>query len=104
MITFPRWFWVFVLALGTVFSAHAEITFEGGDGTSIENAVIIKGASEMTGVRAEYEYLARHFPGYTKGKQSLLKQDGRIYDLLEFTVRDQKKAIYFDITDFFGKF
>ncbi|MEA3212196.1 MAG: hypothetical protein QOE70_5253 [Chthoniobacter sp.] len=80
------------------------ISFAGGDGSSLEKAVIIKGATtEETGVRAEYEYLAQHYPGYKRGSQSLLNSKGRAFDAIEFTTADGRtKTIYFDITAFFG--
>jgi hypothetical protein len=80
------------------------ITFAGGDGSSIEKAIIVKGATEETGVHAEYEYLQKKFPGYKRGMQALQNVKGRAYDMLEFTTADGKKrTIYFDITEFFGK-
>lgn len=80
------------------------VTFEGGDGSSIAKAVVIKGANEQTGVEAEYAWLAKHFPGYKMGKQALTSENGKSYDVMDFTTADGKKmTIYFDITDFFGK-
>ena len=80
------------------------ITYTGGDGSSLEKAVVIKGGTEETGVHAEYEYLDKHFPGYKRGGQSLQHVSGKAYDVLEFTTANGKpKTIYFDISDFFGK-
>lgn len=85
-------------------TAPAHITFAGGDGSTVEKAVIIKGATEMTGVHAEYEWLAKHFPGAKPGEQALISNQGRSYDLLHFKTPDGKShEAYFDITDFFGK-
>ena len=84
--------------------ANPQITYAGGDGSSLEKAIIIKGATEATGVHAEYEYLAKHYPGYKRGRQSLSSNKGRAYDVLEFTTADGRKmVIFFDITEFFGK-
>ena len=89
----------------TLLAKPPGVSYGGGDGSSLEKAIIIKGAtSEETGVRAEYDYLASHYPGYKRGNQGLLNSKGRAYDKIEFTTADgKKKAIYFDITAFFGK-
>jgi len=85
--------------------AKNPIAFSGGDGSTLEKAVIIKGATEATGVDAEYAYLQKHFPGCRTGSQSLQNVKGKAYDVLEFTPTGGKKqTIYFDITAFFGKF
>ncbi len=93
-----------LLALPLAFGKPPAITYAGGDGSSIEKAVVINGATEETGVHAEYEYLARQHPGYKRGGQSLQSHNGKAYDVLEFTTADGKKStIYFDISAFFGK-
>ena len=90
---------------------HAEgpltiLMFQGGDGLSLENAIIILGAtSESAGVDAEHRYLARHFPGSAVVQQALLHQAGKVFDRLEIrTATNASTIVYFDITDFFGKF
>ncbi|MEZ0257244.1 MAG: hypothetical protein ACAI37_18325 [Chthoniobacter sp.] len=86
-------------------AAPSKVSYSGGDGSSFAKAVVIHGATEQTGVDAEYGYLAKHYPGSRSGKQSLTAHGGRHFDLLEFTTADGKKRqIYFDITEFFGKF
>jgi len=83
----------------------ARISYEGGDGSSFEKAVIIKGATEETGVHEEYEWVAKHYPDYKRRKQSLSSQNGKRYDVLGITTKDGKDLdVYFDISDFFGKF
>jgi hypothetical protein len=81
------------------------ISYAGGDGSSLEKAIIINGAtSEETGVRAEYDYIGKHYPGYKRGNQGLLNSKGKAFDMIEFTTAGGKKmAIYFDITAFLGK-
>ncbi len=81
----------------------AEVTLAGGDGSSFEKAILVQGATEATGVPAEYAYLRKHYPGYVFTKQSLLNQNGRIYDALDFTWDGKPHRVYFDITEFFGK-
>ena len=90
--------------MGGEMVAAPPISYAGGDGSSIEKAVIIKGGDEESGVQAEYTYLARHFPGYKMGQQSVSSKGKHSYDTLEFTTaKGEKKTIYFDITAFFGK-
>ena len=80
------------------------VSFAGGDGSSVEQAVIVNGATEQTGVDAEYAWIAQRYPGYRKDSQTLRGADGKHYDVLEFTTSSgEKKRVYFDITDFFGK-
>lgn len=74
------------------------------DGSSMASAVIIQAPDESTGVAAEYQWIADRFPGYTRGGQALLNQDGRFYDALDITTASgEHKKFYFDITNFFGK-
>ncbi|MEY2606522.1 MAG: hypothetical protein QOH31_4344 [Verrucomicrobiota bacterium] len=82
------------------------VMFQGGDGSSLENAIIILGAtSESAGVDAEHRYLSRHFPGSAVVQQALLHQAGKVFDRLEIrTATNASTVVYFDITDFFGKF
>jgi hypothetical protein len=81
------------------------IMFQGGDGSSLENAIVVLGAtSESAGVEAEHSYLSQHFPGSSVVRQALLHQAGKVYDRLEIkTSSATTTAIYFDVTDFFGK-
>jgi hypothetical protein len=74
------------------------------DGSSTANAVPIKATNERAGVTAEYRWIGEHFPGYKRGAQALLNRNGRVYDSIEIvTAAGERKKIYFDITDFFGK-
>ena len=82
------------------------IVFEGGDGSSIEKAVVIKNAkNEQEGVGAESQWIRKIHPGWSKGRQAELEDSGRNYDRIEYTTPGgEKETIFFDITDFFGKF
>jgi len=84
------------------------IRFEGGAGTSVKDAIVIKGAhGEMDGVAAEYKYLELIYGprnvGYTVSGQSLLSNAGKSFDELDIAVNGKPMAVYFDITDYFGK-
>jgi len=82
----------------------ADIKFEGGDGTSLERGVIIKGTrSEHLGVSAEKTWLMEKFPGYELKSQFVTKRDdrGRVFDVMEIQVAGELMKIYFNITEFF---
>ena len=74
------------------------------DGSSFENAIIIKEHSESKGVDAEYIWLHENFPGYKLIGQYLLNNNKKPFDKLDIQTADgQNKSIYFDISNFFGK-
>ena len=79
-------------------------TVAGGDGSSIEKAVIIKAPDNFTGVRVEYTWIKKNCPGWELERQSEFKTGNKIYDKMEFRTPDGRlKTIYFDINDFYGK-
>ena len=82
-----------------------KFVFEGGDGSSIEQAVLIKNAKdEEEGVNAEAKWISKVHPGWKKGNQALLSEKGRSYDRIEYaTPKGETKTACFDITEFFGK-
>jgi len=86
------------------------ITFAGGDGTDAKNAIVIHGAKgEMDGVAAEYKYLemlhGQRGVDFNVGSQALLEDGGRSFDKLDVTLKDGTNlAVFFDITEYFGKF
>jgi len=86
--------------------AKAKITFKGGDGSSREKAIVILGAkNETRGVAAEYAWLKKHHSKWKVAQQSLIMKKGKKYDVLTCVLPDgQKKEVWFDISDFFGKF
>ena len=79
-------------------------------GESINDAIIILGATGSTdGVAVEYEYLEEKFGkrglGWKLNRQSLLSINNKYYDEMDLTLSDGTQIVlYFDITDFFGKF
>jgi hypothetical protein len=81
------------------------VEFAGGDGGSIESAVVIRGAKhESDGIAAEHRYLSAHFGSWFLKRQALLNQKGRTYDQMEITDQNgNQRSVYFDITDFFAK-
>jgi hypothetical protein len=86
------------------------VTFEGGTGESPANAVIIRGARDnVVGIQAEFRYLRQHFGKrnlkWRLFKQELLQTGDKTFDVITIELADgAKRIIYFDITEFFGKF
>ena len=85
------------------------ISYNNKSGDSIENAIIIYGATdENAGVKAEYEYLGKKFgqpqKNWKLNKQDTVEQDDKKFDQLDIILANgYKETIYFDITNFFGK-
>jgi hypothetical protein len=80
------------------------ITFRGGDGSSIETAVVIGGArNENEGIVSQLYWAAMRHPDWRKNGQALLRKDGRAFDRIEYSAKDGPHRLYFDITGFFGK-
>ncbi len=86
------------------------ISYEGGTGNSVKNAIAIKGAhNTFEGVRAEYAYISALYGqrdvDWTCPEQVCFERDGgMMYDVLKIILKNgQKKKVYFDIADFFGK-
>jgi hypothetical protein len=83
-----------------------QFVFEGGDGSTIEQAVVIRNAkNEEEGVAAESKWIKKVHPGWQKGMQALLMpENGRKYDRIDYTTpKGDTQTIYFDISEFFGK-
>lgn len=91
--------------------ASGGISFVGGQGTSMADAIRIVGANgEGDGVASEYTCLDAAFGSRRKGKwkmirQALVGKDGKNFDVMSVELQDgTKKDVYFDISDYFGKF
>jgi hypothetical protein len=77
----------------------------GQDGSSYEKAVFITETSESKGVHAEYDWIAKKYPGYKTRGQALSNYKSKPYDIIHITTADGKDMdIYFDISNFYGKF
>ena len=85
--------------------ASTGIVYKGGDGSSMEQAVIIKAPNNAAGVDAESDWIRKNHPGWRKGNQALVGGDGgKMYDRIDYTTPQGKTiTIYFEVTDFFGK-
>jgi hypothetical protein len=92
-------------ALALAGHAMADITFGGGDGTSPETAIVILGAEGSSdGVASEYDWIGKMRPGAQILEQALIQNGERFYDAITIRVGGADEVIYFDITDFFGKY
>lgn len=83
--------------------------FGGGDGSTEQNAVIINASSSLIGIPSEYEFIQSQYG--VKGSDWELEQqmqydnNSRSYDIIEIRLSNGiSKKIFFDITNFYGKF
>ena len=75
------------------------------DGSSYDKAIVIKEDHESQGIHAEYAWIRNKYPGSKTRSQSLNFHDKKSYDIIHITTADGKEvAIYFDISNFYGKF
>lgn len=76
------------------------VKYSGGDGSSLEKAVIIRGASDMFGcVSAQYAWLEEHYPGYEFVMHAGGKDKGRHLSTIGIRHKDKQLSIVFDIAD-----
>jgi hypothetical protein len=86
------------------------IRFTGGDGSSLERAIVIEGASnEEEGVDSEYWYVAQVLgergTDWELQSQSLLQAHGHQFDQLSIHKANGAAVdFFFDITGYFGRF
>jgi hypothetical protein len=81
-----------------------ESPYRGGDGSSIEKAVVILAPDEQTGVDLEYRWIGEHLGRFRKKGVGLAAYEGRHYDVFTVELPDgSEHTIYFDITSFLGK-
>ena len=74
------------------------------DGSSFEKAVVLDEKTESAGINAEYAWIAKHYPDYKFEGQGLSFKDDRAYDLMNIETGDGRRiTIYFDISNFYGK-
>jgi len=76
-----------------------------GDGSSYEKAIFIHQDHETQGVDAEYAWIRAKYPGSKVKSQALANYKNKPYDILNIVTADGTPlAVYFDISNFFGKF
>jgi hypothetical protein len=70
----------------------------GRDGSSPDKAIV------AASVAAEYDWLAKNYPGFTPMRQSLQDIEGKPYDVIVLRLAPgEEKTLYFDISSFYGK-
>jgi hypothetical protein len=75
------------------------------DGSSYDKAIIIHEDHERPGIDAEYAWILNKYPGYKNRGQSLSNYKSKPYDIIHITTTDDKQLdVYFDISNFYGKF
>jgi hypothetical protein len=75
------------------------------DGNSYENAIVIKETNESAGVAAEYSWIQSNIPGAKPKLQSLQSHGGKPYDVIQVELGNgESRNVYFDISNYFGKF
>jgi hypothetical protein len=89
--------------------ANQALAYEGGNGDSIEGAIIIRGAkSDLMGTWAEFHWLTERF-GQKGSEWHLISHShgqmrGKDIDTMVIQLSaGAQKTIYFDITESFGK-
>jgi hypothetical protein len=82
-----------------------QMAYGGGDGTSCDQAVVVKDKDEIDGVMSEYAWLAARHPNYTKRYQAQGRCKDHPVDKVGIRTADGADLeIVFDISAFFGKF
>lgn len=99
----PFWIGLTVLLAGCE-PPSAGVTYAGGDGSSIKQAVVVQATNEFQGNTAEFVWLGDHFPGFHRDNQFIHGENGHTYDEFEIVTGDgQKHTVYFDASLYFGK-
>ena len=84
----------------------SEISYAGGNGESVEDAVVIRGAeSDLQGAYFVFFWITVVYGrGWSLICQSHGRLDGKDIDTLEIELRTgAKRTLYFDVTDHFAK-
>ena len=81
---------------------HGRVQFRGGDGTSLETAVLIVGAMNAhDAICYERIWIDRHYPRNIPAMQRLLSIKRHTYDEMIFGTPDGvTHSIYFDLTPY----
>ena len=75
------------------------------DGSSYDKAIFIKEDHEQPGIHAEYAWIRAQYRGSKVNGQSLNNYRNKPYDVIHITTADgTTRDVYFDISNFYGKF
>ena len=84
-------------------AALSHIEFSGGDGASCEEPVVVVNAqSTSEGNAAQNAYLKAAFPQARIRVKALTGEDGKYFEVVEFSDGAAIKRICFDISGYFG--
>jgi hypothetical protein len=86
---------------------QALITFDGGDGSSRDNPVIIRGArNTREGLEAQSLWVGKTYWGWRRhARHPATKVNERVLDPVEFqTPQGEVRTVFFDVSEFYGKF
>jgi hypothetical protein len=77
--------------------------FAGGDGSSVEEAVVVLAQTEDEGIDLEHHWIFDRYGRFRKIRGGLASADGKHYDVITVELGDHtEKTIFFDITGFYG--
>lgn len=84
-------------------SDFPDFSYEGGDGSSEKQAVLIRGElSHQQGIQVEHAWVRHMRPGAEILSQELVSGEGGYYDVLTLQAASgQKERVWFNITEFF---
>ncbi|HWZ03356.1 MAG TPA: hypothetical protein VNX40_07055 [Mucilaginibacter sp.] len=89
----------------TVHSNSASVSSTENDGSSFDKAIVIQETHETPGIHAEYTWIRNKYPGSQTNSQALVYNKNKPYDIIHITTADNIKVdVYFDISNFYGKF
>lgn len=74
------------------------------DGKSETTAVVITAPDTTQGIAAENDWIRANMPGCNKSGQQLIQGEKGIYDKILLQCADGPREVYFEISNFFGKF
>ncbi|HEX8378155.1 MAG TPA: hypothetical protein VF602_10065 [Pedobacter sp.] len=87
-----------------------KVTYEGGNGKSIDSAIVIKNAENTrNGIASEYVFIAKihgeKFKDWKPIGHATNTVNGRPIDMIKILLisKDETLSYYFDITDFYRK-
>jgi hypothetical protein len=74
-------------------------------GLSCNGAIVIAATTERTGIAEENAWIKENYPGARKVKQALTKCNDKAADVVDIeTANGRTVSLYFDISNFFGKY
>ncbi|MDR3697962.1 hypothetical protein [Mucilaginibacter sp.] len=86
-------------------SNSASFSTSESDGSSFDKAIVIQETHETPGIDAEYAWIRNKYPGSQTNSQALVYHNKRPFDIIHIITSDNAKVdVYFDISNFYGKF